>query len=376
MRAPVWAVLGCVLGGGCVRDALLSLTPGVDEFPGSPSEVPRDSALGREIAEGYRLYGVALATSGAWSTDATYGVRWCPAPAAKPFVPFVTAGHWAPVETVPSPHAASPPDAPYWVADPNVAGGDITMHHGWWVNGPGAPGRWCWVPGTTDTPARVLWRENDGFVAWAAEPPSDEEDASADDDLLAWVYEFEGTLYEDAIDLFLLRDDAADAAESATRRGRSADRGAGRGSRRYGPLRHDVTAARSALSDYTVAHPGVAPHPASGASPHVAGPVGAGVSTPLPPARAIFSKMARDPVYEGGHSRASLPAVPASGGGHSSSINSYAGHAGASGGDCGSHSGGHSSSSHSESHPSGQSAAGRVGGGSGGDCGSHSTHHK
>ncbi len=381
MKAPVVLVLGCVLGGGCVHDSLLALTPGVDEFPGTEAaEVPHDGPLAREIAAGYARYGVLLAVSGQWSADPAYGVRWCPqVKRPLPFVPYVSSGHWAPVELVTAPHAPLPDGTPYWIDDGREAWTQVTMHHGWWVNEEVARNarQWCWVPGVAETPARVFWREGDGFVAWAAEPP--QEEPGDDDDLLDWVFEFTGTLFDDDLQDELLQGDAADAADVATRQGRARERSAGHPPARVGPSRATVSAARTALSEYTVAHPSVAP-PAAAISSHET----ASGERPLPRASVLYTQLARDPVYLGG-TRAhasSLPVIPSRGASHGGGdstertpgLNSYAGRAGAgSGGDCGSHSGGHTASA---SSPRGNSYAGKAGSSSGGDCGSHDAHHK
>jgi hypothetical protein len=386
MKGPAWLVVACVLGGGCVHDALLSITPGVDEFPGTPAKVARESHLGQEIEAGYRTYGVVLAPLGQWSTDPTYGVHWCPKITGPvPFVPYLSKGHWAPVESVTTPHGELPPEAPYWVPDPDAARGDVTMHHGWWVGDerPGAEGHWCWVPGVEETAARVVWRESDGFVAWAPEPPPNDQGDEDDDDLLAWVYEFVGTLFDDSLEPNVLRGDAADLADGLTRQARSGDRIAGRPPSRVGPTRSAVSTARSALSQYVLAHPvvgndGSGPASAAPHDPH-AGP------SKLPEATTLFKQMAHDSTLAEWSPGRPLPTVSrdavhsSSGerGGRGSSFNSYAGHAG--GGDgcnCASHSGGRTSGT-SESHASSSSHSSSSGhtGASGGDCGTHSSPH-
>ena len=391
MKTPALLVVACVLAGGCVRDALLcSLDPSVDEFPGaSTPEIPHDSALAAEIADGYQLYGVPLARSGQWMVDPVYSVRWCPKLAAPlAFFPYVSNGHWTPIESVPSSHAPFSVDSPYWVTDHETAWSEITMHHGWWVNEshPGALAPWCWIPGTIETPARVLWRESDGFVGWAPEPPRAGPDAGDDDDLLAWVFEFTGTLFEDAVDTVLFRGDAASTADAVTRDARERQRQQGLGPMRSGPTPAEVRAARTALSQYAAAHPtaetdAAADHgPEGSIPPRSSSRVGGEHQAPtlgeraLPPVHTLYRQMVHDPDIEvapRGH--LSLPVIPhaelrassasastsESGGGgwrashgssqgstsswsgHGASHNSYAGHAGSSGGDCGSHSSRH-----------------------------------
>jgi hypothetical protein len=398
MKASAWLVITCVLAGGCVHDALLSTTPGVGEFPGGPSEVAPESPLGHEIESGYEAYDVALAPLGQWSTDPVYGVRWCPKiTGPTPFVPYASNGHWAPVESLPMPHASLPPDAPYWVADPDVARGDITLHHGWWVgdNRPGARGHWCWIPGVEEVAARVVWRESEGYVAWAPEPPPTGDESEDDDELLSWVYEFTGTLFEDGLDDYLLRGDDANIADAVTHWARSRERGSGRPPSRVGPSKSTVATARTALSEYIVAHPTVgAPGRPSGSAPSVSSPRLAPGSARFPRASEMFRQMSHDPTLVEGVTAHPLPAVSSEGvraswagaGGRDGSFNGYAGHAGAGQGcSCASNSarasrGGESRaipSQSSESHGSSShnSYAGHAGG-SGGDCGSHSSPHK
>ena len=379
MKPPAVLVIAWVLVGGCVGDAL---TPGVDGFPRPlTAEALLDSPLGRDIEAGYRMYGVALASRGQWSMDTVYGVHWCPRATEAAFVPYVSNGHWAPVDEVVTPHAPFPSDVPYWVADDSA--GDVTMHHGWWVHDDtrGARGCWCWVPGVEETPARVLWRESDGFVAWAPEPPPSADADDDDDDLLSWVFEFAGTLFDEGIEQLLLAGDGADAADAATHAARARERLAGRRPAQLGPSRGEVGAARTALSEYAAAHPVVGT--TTGSTP---GERGAPSRTStdasrgnhmgpsarrLPRPSIIYAQLARDSTHEVESSpRSSLPVIPAAhGGGYTPGLNRYAGRAGTEhGGDCGSHSGGHSSTASSQ--------AGRAGASSGGDCGSHAPHHR
>lgn len=385
MKAPVLVVLAIVLAGGCVHDALVSVNPSIDPFPGaSRSQLPSNSPLAREIADGYKQYGVPLAQAGAWTTDHVYGVRWCPnLPASTRFFPYISFGHWAPGEDIDA-HAGMPSALPgaVWV-NTGPLWGDVTTHHGWWVNetdaGPNA--QWCWIPGTSESPARVLWRTGEGFVAWAPEPPLLDL-AEDEDDLLDWVFEFVGTLFEDTVDDYLLQGDAGDSADIATSKARRRER-QGEAPTRVGPTKAQVTTARGALSEYVTAHPTVG----SGVGTSERPPASSGAEhMHLPPARVIYGQMARE--REGGEvapAQASrfLPVISASGGargeggwsGGGFTRGSSHGAAGAGCASCRGTSSEHSSSSHSSGGGGGgHSSVGHSGGG--GDCGSHSAGHK
>ncbi len=113
---------------------------------------------------------------------------------------------------------------------------------------------WCWVPGLEETPARVAWREGDGFVGWAPEPPfwaaADEADY---DDGLDWVFTLLGTVADALLDQHVLRGPARAVARAAT-----APLVAGNGSfrRRYlGPSGASAGAARQLLATYVLEHP-------------------------------------------------------------------------------------------------------------------------
>lgn len=166
-----------------------------------------------DVADGYVAYGSALAPSGKWEADATYGVHWCPAASfATPFRPYVSNGHWATSDS--SEHGA-PPGYVYWADDGRAAWTSITTHHGWWIDLGGSD--WCWVPGATETPARVVWRSSDEFVGWAPEPPSWVDDGDDDDSAgFEWAFELLGTLLEDVVDGYTLGGDAAKTARART----------------------------------------------------------------------------------------------------------------------------------------------------------------
>ena len=283
MKPVAVLIVACALGGGCFRDALLTTNPENDPFPGDPKPVPPGSPLERDIASGHRQYETALASFGKWSSDPLYGVKWCPTMVdASTWVPYRSKGHWAAAEP--------PPGSPYWVSDDDEgAWGIITTHHGWWVyeEPPGSTSRWCWVPGAESTPARVVWRTGDGYVAWAPEPPPTDPDCdAADNDDLEWVFELIGTLLDDALDWGVLTGGAAHTASVATRRSREGRGvGHGNGSSRVGPPRKAVAEARSALSSYVAAHPGAAKPSSSEARLHGGAPTD---TTVLPPSMAIL----------------------------------------------------------------------------------------
>jgi hypothetical protein len=302
MRLAV-LVVASALGGGCVQDALLA--KGSPDFPGSPTPVRHGSALEQEIAAGYSRYRASLASVGQWRPDEVYGIRWCPQLAENSvFVPYLTNGHWVP--------AAISPGTPYWENDA-AAGGDITMHHGWWVHQEAytPENLWCWIPGIEETPARVVWRVGDGFVGWAPEPPDTDPDRSNDDDdddeLLAWVFEFMGTLFDDVLNPALLTGPAAETAQAITRPSRARPRVDGHRPNRLGPSRSDVTAAREALQTYVVLHPAIA-KPSD--RPAAAGASATSSNPRLPPATLIYAQLAEESAGAAPRSGTFLPHIP------------------------------------------------------------------
>jgi hypothetical protein len=305
MKPVAVLIVACALGGGCFRDALLTTNPEDDPFPGDPKPVPPGSPLERDIASGHRQYETALASFGKWSSDPLYGVKWCPTMVdASTWVPYRSKGHWAAAEP--------PPGSPYWVSDDDEgAWGIITTHHGWWVyeEPPGSTSRWCWVPGAESTPARVVWRTGDGYVAWAPEPPPTDPDCdAADNDDLEWVFELIGTLLDDALDRGVLTGGAAHTASVATRRSREGRGvGHGNGSSRVGPPRKAVAEARSALSSYVAAHPGAAKPSSSEARSHGGAPTD---TTVLPPSMAIYGQMTSDAQFQSASGVEGMPKLP------------------------------------------------------------------
>jgi hypothetical protein len=217
--------------------------------------VPAGNPVEADIEAGYRAYGETLERWGRWSADPLYSVHWCPGGVdATAFVPYRSEGHWGP-----APGATPESASPYWVSDDSEAStwGDITMHHGWWIelDQSSASAMWCWVPGVEETSARVTWRVADGFVAWAPVPPlyDDSDEAVA----LPWAYELLGTLFDPDLARALLVDNPAAMAARAI----TAAEHAGwtsfftrTSSKTKGPVASDVAAARHALSSGMTAH--------------------------------------------------------------------------------------------------------------------------
>jgi len=368
MKPVAWLVIGCALTGGCFREGLAP----PDEAAAYPAAVQPGSALAHDIEAGYRAYGAMLAPLGEWSSDAAYGVKWCPRVDPAAFTPYRSRGHWV---------AGESPDAPpAWQSDDPAAWTDVTTHHGWWVydEPKSAPSRWCWVPGAEATAGRVIWRTGDGFVGWAPEPPPTDPDdeGGGDDDDLAWSFELEGTLYDDPVDDALLDDSGADSAYAATH-GPHAHRS------RTGPARGEVAGARRALGDYFVAHPEVGA--SSRTTLHAPG------DRPLPPGRTMLQHLAREGETSsarrwgagGSGGSSGLPRIPAETLHRSTDVRASgasggsAGHGGASvyhpsesGGSSHAWGGGHEQVA--QNHPSGGSTSSF--GGSGHSAASHSSH--
>jgi hypothetical protein len=112
------------------------------------------------------------------------------------------------------------------------------------------------VPGVEETPARVVWREGDGFVGWAPEPPdwlSVSDDDVDYEDGLDWVFTLLGTLVGDRPDQNALSGDAEKKARSATAPARARDGSFTR--KQVGPTASSIHAARAALTEYVLRHP-------------------------------------------------------------------------------------------------------------------------
>jgi hypothetical protein len=77
------------------------------------------------------------------------------------------------------------------VSDERAAWTDVTLHHGYWIHADATGhGRWCWLPGVEETPARVVWRDAHGLVGWAPAPVF----GTPDED--AWTYAAPGRLFD------------------------------------------------------------------------------------------------------------------------------------------------------------------------------------
>jgi hypothetical protein len=210
------------------------------------------------VAQGFSAFETRLAAFGTWAPDRDYGVHWCPSASATEgaFQPYLSRGHWALAD---APIGRAPAGSPVWESDDSDTWGEITTHHGFWIHVPAAwGGPWCWVPGLEETPGRVVWREGDGFVGWAPEPPDWLSVASDDidyEDGLDWVFTLLGTLLSNPPDQNTLSGDAARAARAATAPHASKDGSIAR--REVGPSGTSIKAARAALSDYIARHPDV-----------------------------------------------------------------------------------------------------------------------
>jgi hypothetical protein len=206
----------------------------------------------KDVADGYVAEVAALAPFGRWEGDATYGVHWCPAPSSTgaAFRPYLSGGHWTT-----SDHAeyGSPAGTITWTDDDDRPWAEVTTHQGWWIDRGGND--WCWVPGVQQTPARVVWRDGDGFVGWAPEPPAWVDDGDDGDDVgFEWCFELMGTLLEDATDGYVLTGDAVQSARQATAPSRHLAEPGVTFSRRP-PARPTVVAAHTQLVAYVRAHP-------------------------------------------------------------------------------------------------------------------------
>jgi hypothetical protein len=196
-----------------------------------------------DVAAGYATFHTELDGWGRWASDSLHGVHWCPTSAGQAaFQPYRTDGRWEQAQEGAPAYGANP-GTPVWHTTSGAAWEEITLHHGWWAQPDEEPqGTWCWVPGAEATPARVVWREGDGFVGWAPEP-TDGDYCQADENGLSWTYELLAALFENALDPQVLTGDAANqAAESTTAQGQPA--------RHSGPSASQVGRARQSVAAY------------------------------------------------------------------------------------------------------------------------------
>jgi hypothetical protein len=206
-----------------------------------------------QVAAGYATYEAQLSPWGTWSPDRAYGVRWCPSQEATGgsdvhFQPYLSRGHWDVGD-------GAEGGRPVWRSEDSDTWGEITTHHGWWVRPDGHPDTWCWIPGAEETSGHVAWREGDGFVGWAPEPPDAEEavDDADYDDMYDWVYSLLGTLTSGHTDQNTLTGAARDRAQAATAPARKANGSVQR--QGLGPSGNSIAAARQALGQYAAQHP-------------------------------------------------------------------------------------------------------------------------
>jgi hypothetical protein len=223
-----------------------------------------------QVAAGYAAYEAQLSAWGTWSPDRTYGVRWCPSQEATGgpdvhFQPYLSRGHWDVGD-------GAEGGRPVWRSEDLDTWGEITTHHGWWVRPDGHPSTWCWIPGAAETDGHVAWREGDGFVGWAPEPPDAEAavDDADYDDMFDWVYTLLGTLTSDHTDQNTLTGAARDRAQAATAPARKANGAVQR--QLVGPSGNSIAAAHQALGQYAAQHPdalaaSAALHPALATGP-------------------------------------------------------------------------------------------------------------
>ncbi len=258
--------LALFLLGGC--GGAKGLTGAEAKVPMAPPGV----YVEHDVADGFAAYKERLTRWGDWSSDTEYGVHWCPRESFVPngpdegpegFHPYRSRGHWD-AATVETPAFGAPPGGAYWVSDDAETWGEITTHHGWWVQlDAGQPTQlhpWCWVPGLAETPARVVWRSGGGFVGWAPEPPSWVDDGGEGAfAFFSWSFAMMGALFEPLVRDQCLEGEAQEVAANATSsRAVLAGISVGRFAR-VGPSNEHVTEARRALVTYAILHPEVFP---------------------------------------------------------------------------------------------------------------------
>jgi hypothetical protein len=253
VRGPKSRVLAaiCVVGASSAACATGPRVPHTEVVAAASPGVYLDP----EIAAGYTKYQAQLAPFGQFEPDSRYGVRFCPAPAAgaEPFRPYANRGHWAAGAGSDEPTPGSTDaNSPFWVADEGDEMAEITTHHGWWVRSErGAPANadWCWVPGTEETPARVVWTQSGGIVGYAPSPPQFLASYGYSQLELDFTYLLLGALFDPNPMAYCLceGEERAMAAQLATEpvRERFPERG---------PTSSVVAAARRTLTDFQQAH--------------------------------------------------------------------------------------------------------------------------
>lgn len=144
--------------------------PPVNPAPGNPTQPPPPTAYPPTAPEPtgppdagappptMDSFQQQLAPYGTWVQVAGYGTCWRPSVAAFDvnWRPYGNEGHWIYTD-----------GGWFWQSD--YPWGGVVFHYGRWARDPLG---WVWVPGYNWAPAWVCWRHADGYVGWAALPPS------------------------------------------------------------------------------------------------------------------------------------------------------------------------------------------------------------
>lgn len=97
-----------------------------------------------------------LSEYGRWIETPEYGRVWQPYNVGNEWRPYASDGRWIHTEYG-------------WYWESYEPWGWACYHYGNWVYTPYCG--WAWVPGVVWSPAWVVWRESDEYVAWAPVPP-------------------------------------------------------------------------------------------------------------------------------------------------------------------------------------------------------------
>ena len=121
--------------------------------PPAPPSAPEPPS-----ASSVDLFHDDLASYGAWTQEADYGLCWQPAvETVNPgWRPYFDAGQWLYSDS-----------GWYWQSD--YSWGWAVFHYGRWLNLPSRG--WLWVPGKLWAPAWVAWRATPSYIGWAPLPP-------------------------------------------------------------------------------------------------------------------------------------------------------------------------------------------------------------